>query len=358
MCRLPEGFVLFPKTPTDQLHYGSDGDEDMAADAQQANSVSGGDEDMAAPQQHAHSGSAGDEDMATAQQHAHSVSGGDEDMAAAQQHAHNSSDGDAQQAHSNGADGRMVGAQTRGHARMADVLPLSPSNNASPTPVVLLVDRYSHCRMAVPTAPCDFCGAQQQLQPEHVLAVLATPVQPSIFYSYDLLEEACHSKLHFPIGVRAFCETYHKIHAIFMPAPECCSVDHVWRNFGAALERFRVIWTQQREPHYYGLKNIRGEGADDVECPGCWRTAVAANADACLAFTRLRKAAKSQRDRPPLHVKHSLFLDCMKLKENCEKRRGFKPPEGPLDEGPCDAQFKAAKEMGRRMTAYEEHGES
>jgi hypothetical protein len=296
-CRLPEGFVLFPGEATNQRARDNDSDEHAPAVQQ------GGSDD--------------DQPMAAAAQEARSGGDGDQPAVAA-------------------------AAQTFSNAHMA--------------PVVLMVDRYAHSRMAVPTAPCDFCGEQQQLQPEHVLAVPATPVQPTVFYTYDLLEEACHWKLYSPIGVSAFCETYHRIHAIFMPASECCTVDHVWRNFGAAFERFRVIWTQQQEPQYFGFRNIRGDGADAVDCPGCWRSAVAANADACLAFTRLRKAAKCQRDRLPLHGGLSMFLDCAKLKENCEKRRGFRPPEGLLEEGPCDAQFKAAKEMGRRMTAFEEHG--
>ena len=73
-------------------------------------------------------------------------------------------------------------------------------------PCVLYVDTSAHFSLAVPTVACGECRSLEQLQPDHVLAWPGTPERPSVWYSYDLLEEACHTKCQSPIGVRKFCE--------------------------------------------------------------------------------------------------------------------------------------------------------
>ena len=87
-------------------------------------------------------------------------------------------------------------------------------------------------------------------------------------------------------------------------------LDHVWRNFGPALDRYRVTWILQQDPHHLGLAPIRpGFWCD---CPACHRTMTAANSDACLGLVRLAKAAKSEKDRLPMHTaepgQHSLWV--------------------------------------------------
>ena len=97
---------------------------------------------------------------------------------------------------------------TADHAEAGTAEPVTASTSSGAYPMVLLVDHLGHSNMAVPSCPCDTCGVHQQLQPQHVCALPGTPVQPTVLYSYGLLEEARHTKLHAPIGVRAFCEIY------------------------------------------------------------------------------------------------------------------------------------------------------
>ena len=82
----------------------------------------------------------------------------------------------------------------------------------------------------------------------------------------------------------------------------------------------------------------RASGGPTIVCPGCWRTCVAANADACLGLTQLRAAGKASDFLTP-KLPYSPFIANEETKALLAQRKDMDPA---ALERPVCSQFVAA----------------
>ena len=123
-----------------------------------------------------------------------------------------------------------------------------------------------HASMFVPTATCSLCCTSTEMPPDTVLAFPSTPDRPSVFYSWDVLEEAVHTNMSAPYSTTAFCTARHRMHEARM-APGTSRPQHtVWRCFAPALDRFRACHLQLLRLTTLGLPGVSSTGLD---CPAC-----------------------------------------------------------------------------------------
>lgn len=227
--------------------------------------------------------------------------------------------------------------------------PLAFSTHNSTSKLIVMPE--FHFWVQLPLMHCSACGTGGVMQPHSLMCWPATPAQPTVWYSERLLDDALHVKLTMPGGVRAFCQAKHALHTQYMPPHQCEGFDTVWRNFGPAWERYRGSSMQMVSPSALGLQPI-APGCTPHHCPSCWRTCTAVMMDGCLGLTRLRKAAKSQRERPSTYQgSNSIWVPDQEVKEALQANKGIKLP------GDACADFKVVKALGRRSEVYEELGE-
>lgn len=213
---------------------------------------------------------------------------------------------------------------------------------------VIVVLPHFHTSINVPQFQCDRCGEQQYLQPFHIFCWPATPVAPTVWFSKTLLQEAMHHQLCIAGALQLFCLTKHRLHMDMMAPGTTLPFGTVWRNFGSCWERYRTAMTSLKDPSTYGVRHIT-EGF--CSCPACWRTAVAAIADACLGVPRLQAAGRAQMSRNPLRPEgSSLWVSDSQVKTLILERRGVDIST------PCNDFKAAARAIGRRSEIYDELG--
>lgn len=202
----------------------------------------------------------------------------------------------------------------------------------------------------VQSASCPVCNTLQFPLPLDIACWPATPVRPTVLYTLALLDLAYHDTLAAPTSLHRWCNAKKRLHQQtcwpLQPPPSA------WEQFGPALEKYRYCRQQTELLANLGVPPLH-PGA--CGCPGCWKQLHSVNADACMGLVRLKKAAKSTQDRPRLFsdAEHILLPDD-KVKARQEDRL---VQVTRVEDTPC-AQFKAAKEVGRRSELYDVLGGS
>lgn len=253
---------------------------------------------------------------------------------------------------------------------------------------ILFVSILGRAQVSHPSFRCSGqCGTVVRLSPVSFGCFPATPTQPQVYYSEALLALTHSVRLSGPLPMEAWCAALEEIHirngcAAHVDIVSASLPKRVWRNLGSAVRQWWRMETATLDINQYSVQPIscaaaavedlqlsEGEAEDIPEagqpalaagesasrstavntcgseikgpghqCPACYKTCVAAMADACVGLTQLKAAGRATDFLEPQR-NHSPFMGDPGVKDLLLERKRLDPA---ALERPLCAEFAAA----------------